>query len=477
VFVVVKGKNQMEIISMLGSFIGLIFALVVVIFVPLIFRKVVETNMVHIVQSKKKTTSYGTGQEGGNVYYNWPSWVPIIGVTRIMLPVSNFNLGLKDYEAYDNNRVPFKVDVTAFFRIAKTSLAAQRVATVEDLKAQLTLIVQGAVRKVLASDVIDSIMIERAKFGTLFTAEVKDQLAEWGVESVKSMELMDIRDGHDSEVITNIMAKKTSHIAMESRVAVAENKQKAETAEISATREINLRQQEADQAVGERTADKDKAVGIALQKAHQLVKTEEKTTMERTMDVKNVEQVRQAEITSAAAVVAANQSRQTVTLEAEGALAATQRHSEGVRIAGEAKAAAEAALLMAPVTAQITLAREIGENAGYQQYLVTLRTVEANQVVGTAQAEALKVAEIKVIANAGDVSTGVTKAMELFSPKGGLALGGMLESLSNTPQGAAVLSMLKGKMGDSVSENTSAHLGNGTKPLSNGSAGDASVSA
>ncbi|OGZ05972.1 MAG: hypothetical protein A2845_03795 [Candidatus Lloydbacteria bacterium RIFCSPHIGHO2_01_FULL_49_22] len=406
--------------------------------------------MVHIVQSRKKTTSYGTGQEGGNVYYCWPSWMPVLGVTRIMLPVSNFNLGLKDYEAYDKDRVPFKVDITAFFRIAKTSLAAQRVATVEDLKAQLTLIVQGAVRKVLASDVIDTIMVERAKFGMMFTTEIVDQLAEWGVESVKSMELMDIRDGHDSEVITNIMAKKTSHIAMESRVAVAENKQKAETAEINAQQAVDIRSQEAQQAVGERTADKDKAVGIARQKADQEVKSEEKVTMDRSMDVTKVQTVRLADIEREAAVVAAEKTKQTTVLAAEGQLEATRRQSEGVEIAGAAKAAAETAILMAPVTAQITLAKEIGNNAGYQQYLVTLRTVEANQVVGTAQADALKAAEIKVIANSGDVPTGVKSAMELFSTKGGLALGGMLEALSNTPQGEAVLGMLKGKLGLSI---------------------------
>ena len=437
-------------LSLIGSSLGLIVAVVFVVFIPLIFRKVVETNVVHIVQSRKKTTSYGTGQDAGNVYYCWPSWVPIIGVTRIMLPVSNFNLGLKDYEAYDKDRVPFKVDITAFFRIAKTSLAAQRVSSVEDLKAQLTLIVQGAVRKVLASDVIDSIMIERAKFGLLFTNEVKDQLVEWGVESVKAMELMDIRDGHDSQVITNIMAKKTSHIAMESRVAVAENKQKAETAEISAEREIDLRRQEAEQTVGERTAQKEKAVGIAQQKAEQEVKGEEATTMQRTMEVKKVEQVRQAEITREAAVVAAEQTKQTTVLAAEGQLEATKRQSEGIRAEGQAKADAATAMQMAPVTAQITLAKEIGTNEGYQQYLVSLKSLEAQQVVGTAQAEALKAAQIKVIANTGDVSTGVTKAMELFSPKGGLALGGMLEALSNTPQGEAIMGMLGGKTGTSA---------------------------
>lgn len=75
--------------------------------------------MVHIVQSNKKTTSYGTGKESGNVYYKWPSWFPVIGVTRIIFPVNNFNINLDSYEAYDKDRLPFILDVTAFFRIAQ----------------------------------------------------------------------------------------------------------------------------------------------------------------------------------------------------------------------------------------------------------------------------------------------------------------------------------------------------------------------
>lgn len=192
--------------------------LVVAIMLAIMYRKVVSTNMVHIVQRRRKTVPYGTGQPAGNVYYKWPAWVPYFGVTVIALPVSNFDLSLKDYEAYDKDRVPFMVDVVAFFRIEDTASAAQRVASLAELKEQLSQIVQGAVRKVLASDVIDNIMLERSKFGIAFTNEVAEQLKQWGVESVKSMELMDIRDGSSgSKAISNIMAKKTSHIEMLSR--------------------------------------------------------------------------------------------------------------------------------------------------------------------------------------------------------------------------------------------------------------------
>ncbi len=103
--------------------------------------------MVHIVQRGHSAPPYGTGLAAGNVYYAWPGWMPRIGINVIKLPVSNFDLTLEDYATYDTDRVPFVVHVISFFRIADTALAAQRVASIEDLREQLMQIVQGAVRK------------------------------------------------------------------------------------------------------------------------------------------------------------------------------------------------------------------------------------------------------------------------------------------------------------------------------------------
>ena len=198
-----------------------IIVLALLVIIPMMYRTVVETNKVHIVQSKKKTTSYGTGQGDGNVYYKWPSWMPIIGVSSIILPVSNFDLRLDGYKAYDKDRVPFELDLTAFFRIADTNKAAERVDSIDKLMHQLQSIVQGAARKILSSHDIHTIMTDRATFGEQFTAEVKNELSNWGVEPVKNMELMDIRDADGSKVITNIMAKKSSHGTRQEQSQVA----------------------------------------------------------------------------------------------------------------------------------------------------------------------------------------------------------------------------------------------------------------
>lgn len=42
----------------------------------------------------------------------------------ISLPVSVFQIKIDEYEVYDIERLPFIVDLTAFFRVADSDLAA-----------------------------------------------------------------------------------------------------------------------------------------------------------------------------------------------------------------------------------------------------------------------------------------------------------------------------------------------------------------
>ena len=435
-----------------------------VLIAALFLRRVVETNEVHIVQSARATTSYGKDTGNGNSYYHWPSWVPVIGITRIILPVSVFDLNLAGYEAYDKGRVPFMVDVVAFFRIKDSNVAAQRVSSFEELHSQLKAIVQGAIRTVLASHEIDEIMLERSKFGIQFTTEVEQQLENWGVETVKNIELMDIRDATGNKNIHNIMAKKQSLIEMQSRSEVAENIKKAQIAEIDAKRDTELQAQAARQQVGLRTVEAERAVKISNEQASQSIKEQERITKEREMAVVQVADVQRAEIDKQMNIVHAQQDRDTsivkaegekqqTILVAEGKLEAKRREAQGIQLEGAAKADAEKQLQLAPVTAQITLAKEIGENLGYQQYLITIRQIEAAQAVGTEQAKVLGNADVKIISNAGNPVEGVTKVLDLVSTKGGTQVGGMLEALAQTPIGKQLLEGIsKGKQANGVAE-------------------------
>lgn len=454
-----------EIIFILQAVAGLIFLYIDIRLIKWLLglRRVVATNEVHIVASNKKTISYGKDMPAGNTYYEWPIWIPKFGITKIVLPVSVFDLDLDNYEAYDMGRLPFVVDVKSFFRIEDSNLAAQRVSSFEDLKSQLDAIVQGAVRTILASNEIEVIMQGRSEFGEQFTKEVKEQLVNWGVVPVKNIELMDIRDSEHGNVIEDIMNKKKSLIEMQSRLEVAENKKKGDVAEIEAKRETEVQQQAAAQKVGERTAATQQAVGIAKERATQNIASEARTTKEKEMEVIKVAQVKQAEINKDVHVVKAEEDKRTsvvvaegqkekAILDAEGVLESERRSAEGVKLLGEAKASAEAAIQLAPVNAQIELAREIGDNKGYQEYLVSIEQIAANQVIGIEQAKALETADVKVISNAGNASEGLTNVGQMFTSSGGTNMGAMLEAFAQTEQGQLVLNKLLGTKANNENE-------------------------
>ena len=247
----------------------------------------------------------------------------------------------------------------------------------------------------------------------------------------------------------NIMAKKKSAIEKESRITVAKNKQEAREAEIASQQEVDLKQKTADEVVGLRDAEVQKKVGIAQQQSEQAVKEEEKTTKQKEMEVLSVETVRKAEIDKEATIVNAEASRQKVQidaeaskrkaeLDAEAALVRATKNAEGIKAEGDAKAEAEKQMQLASVIAQTSLAKEIGENEGYQRYLIEIRKVEATEKVGLAQAENINGSNIKIIANAGNVAEGLSSALDVLTPKGGANLAGAIEALAATDAGKAL---------------------------------------
>jgi flotillin len=147
----------------------------------------------------------------------------------------------------------------------------------------------------------------------------------------------------------------------------------------------------------------------------------------------------QAEATKQVAIVSAEGSKQQTVLTAEGKLEAAKRNAEGIAVEGNARGSAETAILMAPVDAQIKLAEKIGADKGYQEYLLGVRNIEASQAVGVAQAESLKTANVKVIANAGSPAKGLASVMDLFSAGGGTQVAAMLEGLAQSDEGRALL--------------------------------------
>lgn len=424
----------MSIIYLVASSIGLIFLFFTLKWI-LSLRIVVPTNMVHIVQKRSKSVPYGRGKAAGNVYFHFPAWIPFIGIVVTQFQESIFQINLKNYDSYDSARLPFMIDVSAFFKVADAETVAQRVASFSELIAQLESILQGAVRRILATTKLEDIMQERSALGDRFTEEVQLQIKEWGVESVKTIEFMDIRDASGSTVIANIMAKEMSRIEMESRVAVANNTQTAETKEIEAKKTIDLSKQDALQQVGIKTANKEREVGISEEISRQQILDQQKTTQEKTMQVAQVSSVKQAEINKEVAIVQAQQEQQQIQINADANLYSATQNAQSVKIEGLARASAEQAMLEAPVNAQIKLAHDIGENQSYQQYLITIKTIEVDGEVRKANAVALEKADLKLLVNSGDVQSGINKITDLLGSKGGTALSSMLQSLTQSSEG------------------------------------------
>ncbi len=438
-------------------------------------RRVVSANEVHIVQSGSGTVSHGKDMKGGNTYYEWPIWMPFFGIQKVVLPVSNFDLKLDNYDAYDIDRLPFRVDVMAFFRIADSNMAAQRVANFDELFEQLGGIVKSSIRSVLASHKLEEIMQSRSKFGDDFSKGIDEQLKNWGVEGVKTIEIMDIKDANDSDVIKNIMQKQKSFIQMQSRQAVAENNKLAQDSEIKAAMEIGINKQKAEQELGLRTVAAKQAVEMSDQQRQQVVAEQQKTTTEKKLEITKLEKVKAAEIEKEAQVIYAKQNAEVqittttankdalviqtegekakAVLQAEAAFESAKHNAaaqlqlvtvqaNGVELNGKAKAESERLLLLAPVQAQIELANKIGADEKYQNYLVSVRRIESDQQIGIAQAQALSKASVKVIANSGNANDGLKSVGELFSSGGGTKLGSMLEGFANTDAGKALLKHL-----------------------------------
>ncbi len=442
-------------------------------------RRIVPTNVVHIVQRGDKTVSYGIGK-GTNIYYEFPKWLPKIGVLVRILPVSNFDIDLFKYSAYDKDRVPFVVDVKAFFHISDTNKAAEKVESFEEMKKQLENVVQGAVRSILAKSKLEDIMEERSVFGDKFTENVKADLQNWGVEPIKNIELMDVRDADGSNVIHQIMAKRISAIDMESRSEVAKNGKTAQQAELEAQQSIDVTRAETEKIAGEAKARSKQAIaiamaeatkkaGIAEQESISEIAKAERSTAEQQMEVVKVNQIKQAEINKESAIIAYDQKRKQIEIDSEAnkfkvemdasaELESKKREAEGIKIVGEAEASviqskglseaeSKKAMELAGVTAQTTLAKEIGENKSYQDYLIKIKEIEVSEVIGVAQyesiAEALSKAEMKLLVNSGDVQSGIGKFSDLFTSKGASQISGLIEGLKQTEEGKGILSLLE----------------------------------
>ena len=317
-------------------------------------RRVVPTNEVHILQKGNKTIIKWRGFEWWNVYYKFPEWVPKLWVSVTRLPLFVFDVKLVDYQAYDNWKVPFKVDVTAFFVIRDPEIAATRIADFAELQEQLVEVVRGAVRKTLAQYDIRKIMESRSEIWQEFYQEVTQAVKEWWVE-LKNTEFMDIRDADWYNVIRNLLEKKRKQIETEAAEEVArkeaekemveaEEKKKAELVKIQAEQEAQLKRIEAEKLIKAQEVEKNKLVALQEQEAKQMLLEKEKETKTKELEIKLLEEQKQAEIEKVKEIIEAEKQKEKEIIQAEAKkekeLKEAEAKAKAIEMEAEAKAKA-----------------------------------------------------------------------------------------------------------------------------------------
>ena len=435
-----------------------IILLIIFIIIAINLRKVVPTNEVHILQKWNNTIIKWKGFEWGNVYYNWPEWVPGLGVSVTKLPLYVFDIKLEQYQAYDNGKIPFMVDVTAFFVIKDPELAAKRVADFEELKEQLVEVVRGAVRKTLAQYDIQEIMEARWELGQKFYEEVTNAVKEWWVE-LKNIEFMDISDADGYQVIRNLLEKKRKTIETESEKEVAlkdkereiveaEARKEAEIKRIEAEKEAKLAQIEADKLTRTQEVEKEKLVKLQEEEAKKQLYEKQKETKQKELEIKLLEEQKEAEIQKVKEIIDAEKQKEIEVKEAEAKAKAIELDAEAKARAMELEAEAKKTAIekewlakaksidyMGTAEAKNKLEMAKALNAFTEAalaYLLKELEVKYMSKVDLEKAKALEKADIKVISTGGNWQEWINSFMELFSAKWGANLGAMIQSLKDT---------------------------------------------
>ena len=441
-----------------------IFAIIIVIgiaisiYVVTKLRKVVPTNEVHIVQRWSKSVPYWKSLQWWNVYLAWAPWVPIFWVAVQKLPLSIFSLQLTGYKAYDNWKVPFQVDITAFFEIKDPVLAAEKIFTISELEEQLNETVKWVVRKILASiDVVD-IMESRSDIKEEFYKEVFSAVKAWWVD-LKNVEFMDIKDAEGSQVITNIMMKKRSLIEAESEIEVAENqknaiiekenkesearakaaeaKSRADIIESDARRLADLKKIENDKITQNQDIEKDRILSIQKEVSKQNFYEAEKETKIKMLAVKQVEDEKNAEIEKNIEIIRAEKQKQKAIIEAEWSKIQVELQAEAEKNKIEFIWLAKAKELDYIWTAEAKNKAQMADSlnaftSDSLNFMIKQLDIHLAEVVDLEKAKALSNADIKVISTGVNGWEWVKSFMDLFSANCWANIGAMVEAAKNT---------------------------------------------
>lgn len=440
-------------------------------------RKIVPPNSADVVVSAKGGKIYsGDGsvtesKKPEPIYYQWPQWLPVLGVTVRRMPLNIIEIPIKNFETFAKGNPRFTVDVSVYCKIIDVNEAARRFpvsgerSITDSFRVGIQEIVIGAVRTATANYNIEDIIAKREELSNVVKSELETDFLKWGCE-ITNVAFVSIRDPDDgsSTVVFDISNKKEAEINATSRMEVAMRKQQAEMAEaeskekaerrkIEAAEQISIREQEMKMNV----ADQQKQATI---KEMDVYRTEQIQTAEIDGDAK----IKAAEREGDAKIKAAERQREATIQVAEGTKAKSVLEGEGASqntllvgtananvkqlqmeadAAGKkaglladaegtrAKGTAEAAVIEAKLKSEAAGQLELAKAQEYQQNnAIEILRLEVQQKVATAYATALQNAKVEYIGSGAP-----EKFLDLFTPAGGLNIGGALKGFDTSSPG------------------------------------------
>lgn len=390
------------------------------------------------------------------VYYQFPSWIPYLGTLVKRMPLTIIEIPITNYKTFAKGNARFVVDVSVYCQINDVLQAAQKFPgnTIDDFKTGIQEIVVSAIRKATTSYVVEDVIAKRQEIASDIFNDIKDDVTKWGVE-LTNVAIVDIRDPYKTDasgnvitdakgerllettVIRDISNKSEAGINSISRQEVANKKREAEIAEAENRQEAETRKIEADEAIEKRNQAKDQAVALARQEAVTKQLEVERTEKETRADIGANVAMKTADGQRRATIQIADGNREKMVLEGKG-------DSEKTKLVG----LAEADIIKAKRVAEAEGLSAIADAQKKQQEdAIEIQQIELGKAVYTAYAEALSKADIRFIGS-GDPKS----FLELFTPGGGLkiggSLGGVVEGLENTsPETLAKVSDLLDKTG------------------------------
>lgn len=272
--------------------------------------RVVPVNEAHIRILQNSKTIF-SARENKSGYWVVPF------ITKLhKLPLCNLAIPVNDIKLNDKNMAKFVCDIMCFINIKNIDLAVERLILTDTtqelgfdftrLSEDLRAIMESVGRTVTTKQTILDIYMNRQMLDQAITKEVELVFPKWGIELV-DLELKDIKDAHESTIISDIERKIASEIRRDADIRVATTNKEAELAKA-----------EAEEIYRKRQIEKDKQIGMAEQFKNQEIAANEAQANIQKIEAMRKLEVGQAEIEKQKMEQLALGQKLKYTIEAEG---------------------------------------------------------------------------------------------------------------------------------------------------------------